>query len=300
MPAYTPLPTSATDPPPRRSSPSSSNVLTNLLDRLPAPVQQFLESRPLKTRPVRLGVAVLAGFLVLSLLGTALHSRSSGGSVRGYPLAGTEGRGKWGTYASWLPGFGGSSSTADGGGSWEGYTGSGAGWRELPENEGLREPMLVKDEKTGKMMPPEVYPAALNPCVSLPRTVLALAKLGSASCVGSLWHPRDDADHVHCRFKRANAAFVALVRNGEREAMRDSMRSVESRFNRRFGYPVSSLRSSRSQACADQGWRAQWVFLNDEPFDEDFKVGVMKMTRSEVFFGASNSSRIRCCLRRLP
>ncbi|KAJ8295603.1 Glycolipid 2-alpha-mannosyltransferase [Rhodotorula toruloides] len=228
MPAYTPLPTSATDPPPRRSSPSSSNVLTNLLDRLPAPVQQFLESRPLKTRPVRLGVAVLAGFLVLSLLGTALHSRSSGGSVRGYPLAGTEGRGKWGTYASWLPGFGGSSSTADGGGSWEGYTGSGAGWRELPENEGLREPMLVKDEKTGKMMPPEVYPAALNP------------------------------------FKRANAAFVALVRNGEREAMRDSMRSVESRFNRRFGYP--------------------WVFLNDEPFDEDFKVGVMKMTRSEVFF----------------
>ncbi|KAL7340176.1 nucleotide-diphospho-sugar transferase [Rhodotorula toruloides] len=77
-------------------------------------------------------------------------------------------------------------------------------------------------------MPPEVYPAALNP------------------------------------FKRANAAFVALVRNGEREAMRDSMRSVESRFNRRFGYP--------------------WVFLNDEPFDEDFKVGVMKMTRSEVFF----------------
>lgn len=47
--------------------------------------------------------------------------------------------------------------------------------------------------------------------------------------------------------------------------MRDSMRSVESRFNKKFGYP--------------------WVFLNDEPFDEAFKVGVRKMTRSEVIFG---------------
>lgn len=47
--------------------------------------------------------------------------------------------------------------------------------------------------------------------------------------------------------------------------MRDSMRSVEARFNKKFGYP--------------------WVFLNDEPFDEAFKVGVRKMTRSEVIFG---------------
>lgn len=163
MATYTPLPVSASDPPPRRSPPSSSNLLSNVVDRLPAPLQHFLEAHPLKTRPVRLGVAVLAGFLVLSLVGTALHSRSTSGSVRGYPLAGSEGRGKWGTYSSWLPGFSGSSPTADGGGSWEGYTGSGTGWRELPENEGLREPMLVKDERTGKLMPPEVYPAALNP-----------------------------------------------------------------------------------------------------------------------------------------
>lgn len=49
--------------------------------------------------------------------------------------------------------------------------------------------------------------------------------------------------------------------------MRNSMRSLEARWNRRYGYP--------------------WVFLNDEPFDEEFKVGVKKMTRSEVFFGES-------------
>lgn len=82
----------------------------------------------------------------------------------------------------------------------------------------------------------------------------------------SLLWPRDlTLGKPPCSFKRANAAFVALVRNSEREAIRDSMRSVESRFNKKFGYP--------------------WVFLNDEPFDEAFKVGVRKMTRSEVTFG---------------
>lgn len=48
--------------------------------------------------------------------------------------------------------------------------------------------------------------------------------------------------------------------------MRNSMRNVEARFNKKFGYP--------------------WVFMNDEPFDEEFKVGVRSMTRSEIHFGA--------------
>lgn len=42
------------------------------------------------------------------------------------------------------------------------------------------------------------------------------------------------------------------------------MRSVEAKFNRKFGYP--------------------WVMLNDEPFTDDFKKGVLAMTRSEVVF----------------
>jgi alpha 1,2-mannosyltransferase len=46
--------------------------------------------------------------------------------------------------------------------------------------------------------------------------------------------------------------------------MRSSMESVEAKFNRKFGYP--------------------WVFLNEEPFTEDFKKGVLAMTRSEVIF----------------
>ncbi|KAK4058920.1 hypothetical protein OIO90_000366 [Microbotryomycetes sp. JL221] len=104
----------------------------------------------------------------------------------------------------------------------------GQGWRNLPQNEDLLDPPMTKDPQSGMLMPPDVYPAALNP------------------------------------YKRANAALVALVRNGEKDAMQNSMRSVEAKFNRKFGYP--------------------WVFMNDEPFTEEFKQAVLSMTRSEVKF----------------
>ena len=41
--------------------------------------------------------------------------------------------------------------------------------------------------------------------------------------------------------------------------------TVEYRFNRKFNYP--------------------WLFLNDEPFTDEFKQGVRKMTRAPVYFG---------------
>jgi alpha 1,2-mannosyltransferase len=43
---------------------------------------------------------------------------------------------------------------------------------------------------------------------------------------------------------RAKAGFIVLVRNNELGGMRDSMRDVEDRFNRKYGYP--------------------WIFLNSE------------------------------------
>lgn len=60
---------------------------------------------------------------------------------------------------------------------------------------------------------------------------------------------------------------MALVRNNERESMRSSLRQIEERFNRRAGYP--------------------WVFMNNEPFTEDFKKGMTDMTRSECIFRRS-------------
>lgn len=214
--SYTPSPSH------RPASPSAplSRARAALHSRLSnSPLSSALDS--LKPRTVRLGAYALATLVLLSLAGLALRSSSgdtSLGSIGLSPLVGESARGKWGSYRSWV-------------GEWTGGPragGGGAGGRTLPHNEGLVDPPLVMDEKSGLLMPPEVYPAALNP------------------------------------FKRANAAFVALVRNNEREAMRNSMRHLESRFNRRYNYP--------------------WVFLNDEPFDDEFKKGVRSMTRSEVFF----------------
>ena len=49
----------------------------------------------------------------------------------------------------------------------------------------------------------------------------------------------------------ANATFVMLCKNGELEGVISSVRQIEDRFNRFYGYP--------------------WVFLNDQPFTDEFK-----------------------------
>jgi alpha 1,2-mannosyltransferase len=51
--------------------------------------------------------------------------------------------------------------------------------------------------------------------------------------------------------RRANATLVMLARNKELEEVVFSMKQLEDRFNRKYNYP--------------------WVFLNDEPFTDEFK-----------------------------
>ena len=51
--------------------------------------------------------------------------------------------------------------------------------------------------------------------------------------------------------ERANASFVILCRNSDIDGIIQSVRSVEDRFNREYRYP--------------------YVFLNEEPFDDEFK-----------------------------
>jgi len=50
---------------------------------------------------------------------------------------------------------------------------------------------------------------------------------------------------------RENATFVFLCRNNDINGVVSSMQQLEDRFNRRYHYP--------------------WVFLNEEPFTEEFK-----------------------------
>ncbi|CAN6631749.1 alpha-1,2 mannosyltransferase Ktr1p [Trichomonascus vanleenenianus] len=51
-------------------------------------------------------------------------------------------------------------------------------------------------------------------------------------------------------YQRANATFVTLARNSDLWELVNSIREVEDRFNHKYGY--------------------DWVFLNDQPFDENF------------------------------
>ncbi|KAF8628350.1 hypothetical protein AX15_003889 [Amanita polypyramis BW_CC] len=65
--------------------------------------------------------------------------------------------------------------------------------------------------------------------------------------------------------RRANATFVFLCRNNDVNEVVSSMQQMEDRFNRRYNYP--------------------WVFLNEEPFTDEFKRRVSMLTDAPVSFG---------------
>ncbi|KAJ1726584.1 alpha-1,2-mannosyltransferase ktr1 [Coemansia biformis] len=70
--------------------------------------------------------------------------------------------------------------------------------------------------------------------------------------------------------ERVNGAIVVLVRNSELQGLRGSMRMLEDRFNRRYGYP--------------------YVLLNDEEFTQEFRDGIATITKNEVRYGVLNST----------
>ncbi|KAI0315949.1 nucleotide-diphospho-sugar transferase, partial [Amylostereum chailletii] len=65
--------------------------------------------------------------------------------------------------------------------------------------------------------------------------------------------------------RKANATMVMLARNSDLDGVIRSVKDAEDRFNRRAGYP--------------------WVFLNEEPFSDEFKRRISNIIRSPVQFG---------------
>jgi mannosyltransferase len=61
------------------------------------------------------------------------------------------------------------------------------------------------------------------------------------------------------------------VRNSELQEMLSSMRDLERTFNHKFNYP--------------------WLFLNDQPFTQEFMDAVQKETKADVRFGTTFPSR---------
>ncbi|KAF8461411.1 nucleotide-diphospho-sugar transferase [Kalaharituber pfeilii] len=64
---------------------------------------------------------------------------------------------------------------------------------------------------------------------------------------------------------RAKAAFITLARNSDVWDIAKSIQQVEDRFNRRFHY--------------------DWVFLNDNPFDDQFKRVTSNLVSGKAFYG---------------
>lgn len=64
---------------------------------------------------------------------------------------------------------------------------------------------------------------------------------------------------------KMNATFVTLARNDDLWEITKSIRQIEDRFNRKFGY--------------------DWVFLNDKPFDDNFKRVTSSLISGTAKFG---------------
>ena len=84
-------------------------------------------------------------------------------------------------------------------------------------------------------------------------------------------HPRphiDENSYVYptAQDGRANAAIISLVRNSELVPLIQSMTELEATWNHKFKYP--------------------WIFLNDEPFTDEFKDATRYLTAAPVSYGA--------------
>ncbi|KAJ2810057.1 hypothetical protein GGI24_007095, partial [Coemansia furcata] len=64
--------------------------------------------------------------------------------------------------------------------------------------------------------------------------------------------------------ERASAAFVILTRNRDLDDLRQTLIQLEDRFNRRYHYP--------------------YVFLNNEPFSDEFKEKIASVVTCECQF----------------
>ncbi|KAI0298254.1 glycosyltransferase family 15 protein [Russula brevipes] len=65
-------------------------------------------------------------------------------------------------------------------------------------------------------------------------------------------------------YDRTNATLLMLARNSDLDSAVYTVRALEDRFNRKYGYP--------------------WVFLNEEPFSDDFKRRVSNLVSGSIHF----------------
>ena len=80
--------------------------------------------------------------------------------------------------------------------------------------------------------------------------------------------PVEDFQNTHLpkpifHSQRANATLLMLARNSDTDGAVRSVRELEDRFNRKYGYP--------------------WTFLNEEPFNDEFKKYATQLTFKSLY-----------------
>ncbi|KAJ2127590.1 hypothetical protein GGF48_003214, partial [Coemansia sp. RSA 921] len=101
----------------------------------------------------------------------------------------------------------------------------------------------------------------------LPVTVTVTQDVGTPHTVTSIVKETVfvDSDTTNEVLEKANAAFVVLTRNNDLNDLRETLIQLEDRFNRHYKYP--------------------YVFLNNEPFSDEFKEKIQGMVSGECQFG---------------
>lgn len=125
-------------------------------------------------------------------------------------------------------------------------------------------PWQASNKGAASLPPPSSVADMYTHNPGAPSSVEELTKWAQKGDDGNLYPPTFVPQMAN-QAPRAKAGFIVLVRNSELQSMRESMRDVEEKFNRKYGYP--------------------WIFLNNEPFTDEFKRGVQQMTRSKCRFG---------------
>lgn len=103
-----------------------------------------------------------------------------------------------------------------------------------------------------------VTPKEVEPAVSHALAEKSQLLKPHADIVQNVFYPEDDG-------KRENATMVTLARNKDLYSLVTSVRHVEDRFNKNYHY--------------------DWVFLNDEPFSEEFKAVMTALVSGTAKFG---------------
>ena len=110
---------------------------------------------------------------------------------------------------------------------------------------------------------PEV--AENNPLVAIPGPLSSAKVVTAAPSASTSPKSTQSLSTKISPDQRLNATFVTLARNSDLWDIVKSIRQVEDRFNRNFGY--------------------DWVFLNDKPFDATFKKVTSALISGKTHYG---------------